>query len=398
MADKLVFGIGLQTNKDSNDFLRCLWSRLSVTFGEYGWQYMPARAGNDIFVGFASFGDKLLLEVTLSYKKKGCLSKIEFVASKYKGVTPLKKELKRCVEEALNFEKHLKSSVYTAKLDKNLSFNKKKGKNFVVEGRKLSLRVYGYNQNDLESMFKMQLQQVCNFLTFDTLRYVTYSGTLMEEIREKHNFKTNLIDKETGEVTDTIEKNGVYRNLEVSDYMADYIDQYLDRPYMYEDHLTLFDISVQIFSQAIRNEELSRVMVGLPEPYVEMANTNYMSALEVITLNDKEPETCEHCGQKRFSIARRVRDLMGKVIPNGNDFANQFYDNRSKFVHTGSLMSSNNYTSCSIPLMSKISNSGMIMQLSRMDTWIKEAVKECIVWHERQRGETGTIKEVFPKK
>ena len=257
MADKLVFGIGLQTNKATNDFLRCLWSRLFATFGKYGWQYMPARAGNDIFVGYVSFGDKLLLGVTLSYKKRGCLSKIEFVASKYEGTTPLKPELKRCIEEALDYGKYLKTFVYTTKLDKNLSFNRKKGKNFSIERNNLTLKVYGYDQIDCESLLKTQLQQVCNLLTFDTLKYVTFSGTLMEEVREKHNFKTDLIDNETGKATDTIEKNEIYRNLEVSDKMTDYIDSYLERPYLYEEHYTLFDISVQIFSQAIRNEELA---------------------------------------------------------------------------------------------------------------------------------------------
>lgn len=48
------FDIGLTNNIDTNDFLRCLWSRLSDAFGDMGWQYMPSRIDNNIFVGFAS--------------------------------------------------------------------------------------------------------------------------------------------------------------------------------------------------------------------------------------------------------------------------------------------------------------------------------------------------------
>jgi len=382
MEIDFTFAIGLKSNKETNDFLRCLWSRLGVHFGGIGWQYSPMRTGNQIFVGRVSVGNHVLFDVSLFYKERGCLSKIAFSPSGYKDGVILKKQLKQCIEEAFDNEKYLDEHFLKGNLDKNLSFKKKRGNNFYVDGNDLILKIRGYDTNDCESMYKIQLQQVCNLLTFDTLRYVTYSGTLTEEIREKHNFRTDLVDSETGRVTGTIEKNERYRGLMVSDNMACYIDDYLERPYMYEGHHNLFDISTQLFAQAVRNEEMASIMVGLPEPYIEQAITNYMSALEVITLNDKEPETCEYCGQKKYSIARRVSDLMEKVVPNGKEISKKYYGNRSKYVHAGELMSSNSYTKSSIPLMSKNTYTGLVDQLSLLDFKMKETVKKCIIWHE----------------
>lgn len=210
------------------------------------------------------------------------------------------------------------------------------------------------------------------------------SGTLTEEIRENHNFQTNLVDEYTGEVTDTLEKNEMYRNLEVSDHMAEYINSYLQRPYGYEEHYTNFDRSVQFLAQGVRNEELSRVAIGLPEPYVEQAIVNYMSALEVITLEDREPEQCECCGQTKYSIARRVMDLAEHALPGGNTFAREYYSNRSKYMHTGTLFSSNSYVNRSIPLMSKNARNGMLDQVPIVDGGLKEAIKACIECHERK--------------
>ncbi len=386
MESDFTFAVGLKSNKETNDFLRCLWSRLGNHFGGIGWEYSPVRTGNRIFVGFASLGKDILLDVSLFYKERGCLSKIELSPRGCKDGVILKKQFKQCIEEAIDNGKYLKEHFFKAKLDKNLSFKKRKEKNFSVDGNDIILKIRGYDTNDCGSMFKMQLQQVCNLLTFDTLRYITFSGTLTEEIREKHNFITNLVDYETGKVTDALEKNERYRGLTVSDNMANYIDEYLEKPYMYENHHTLFDISTQLFAQAVRNEEMANIMAGLPEPFVEQAITNYMSTLEVITLNDKEPETCECCGQTKYSIARRVSDLMEQAVHNGKDIAKKYYGNRSKFVHAGVLLSSNSYAKSSIPLMSKNTYTGLLDQLSLLDPCMKEAVKECIIWHECKRG------------
>lgn len=392
MRDSVTFGLGYKNNKETNEFLRCLWSRMEAMFGKLAWMYSPLRVNNTILVGQASIGKNELLDVRIHYKQRGCLSSIEFSPLYDMDDSKLKNQLKQCVFEAQRYEEYREKRYGKGELDKNISFHKRTGKNFEVEGNTIILQVCGYDKKDCATQFNSQLQQVCNILSFDTLKYVSMKGTLIEEIRKNHNFGTRLINSETGKVTGEMEKNEMYRNLVLSDSMVAYIDTYLERPYGYEDHFTFFDKSVQLFAQALRNEELSGIATGLPEPYAELAIVNYMSALEVITLNDKKTETCKCCGQKKYSIARRVTDLAEKTFCGFDGFVKDYYGDRSKYVHTGALLSSNSYVGKSIPLMSigKNSKTGMITQIGRVLPELKEMVKACIEWHEANVSEYKT--------
>lgn len=388
IKEKLSFCIGMKTNRETNDYLRCLWSRMAFAFGKLAWMYAPLRVNTTIFVGQASVGENLIFEVRFHYKKRGCLSVIDFLPSGEYDILQIKCLLKQCVNEAFHYEKYLREVQVLGYLDQNISFKKRSGRCFVIDDNKVSLLVYGYDKDDTFTLFKEQLQQVCNLLTFDTLRYITIKDTLIEEIREKHNFSVTLVNADTGEKTDELVKNEMYHNLEVSDRVSHYIDSYLERPFGYELQYTNFDKSVQLFAQGIRNEEMSSISTGLPEPYAEQAIVNYMSSLEVITLNDKEPQQCKCCGQLKYSIAKRVTDLANRTFPGLGVFVKEYYGERSKYVHAGSLLSTNNYIGRSFPLMSTNKNSRtvMIKQIARVPNELKEMVKSCIEWHEANVG------------
>lgn len=392
MDDCITFGLGFKSNRETNEFLRCLWSRMEIVFGKLSWMYSPFRVNNTIFVGQANIGENKLLDVRIHYKQRGCLSSIEFRPLYNLDISKVKSQLKQCVFEAQRYEEYREERYGAGNLDKNISFRKRTEKNYEIGGNSVVLKVCGYDDKDCATLFKSQLQQVCNLLSFDTLKYISMGGTLTEEIRENHNFRTRLMNSETGKVTGEMEKNEMYRNLVLSDRIAAYIDTYLERPYGYEGHYTNFDKSVQLFAQALRNEEFSGIATGLPEPYAELAIVNYMSALEVITLNDKEPVSCRCCGQMKYSIARRVTDLAEKTFNGFDGFVKDYYGDRSKYVHTGALLSSNSYVGKSIPLMSTCKNSktGMITQVGRVLPELKEMVKACIEWHEVNFSEYNT--------
>ena len=377
------FDIGLENNKESNDFLRCLWSRMAVNFGKLAWQYVPFKVPRSRFiqVGRASVGDDTLIDVRIIYKNRGCLSSIVFDLSGQFDTKIIKERLNQSITEAFRDKDYIHEVIGKGTFDNNIEFKGKKGRLFAVENNEYKIHFWGYDKADCSSMFKTQSQQICDLLTFDTLKYITITGTLTELIRNHNNLRTQLVNNETGKSIGGYERNIRFRNLVVSDSMVEYIDDYLERPYQYENHFTNFDRSVQLFSQGIRNEELSNLCIGFPEPYVEQAVVFYMSALEVITLDDGQPEKCECCGQMKYSIARRVTDLMNVMIPGGGEFAKQYYKARSKYVHTGILLSSNNYQNRSIPLMSMYSDSGMIDQIPQVNYCLKEIVKLCIERH-----------------
>lgn len=86
----------------------------------------------------------------------------------------------------------------------------------------------------------------------------------------------------------------------------------------------------------------------------------------------------------RYSITRRVSDLANAAIKGWGDFVKGYYGDRSKYVHTGLLLSSNSYIDRSVPLMSKGSKTGMIVQMGRVGDSLRDMVKYCIEWHENQ--------------
>ena len=145
--------------------------------------------------------------------------------------------------------------------------------------------------------------------------------------------------------------------------------------------MSVLDKSVCLYAQGLRYSEMIFQHLNSFENYGELAVLYFMSALEVITLNDIKPETCTECGQQRYSIARRVVDFVYDVTKSETmkKKMKDYYAYRSKFVHTGEMLSSSNYVGTSIPLLSIREKEGIIMQLPFCIDELKDIVKKCIM-------------------
>lgn len=160
-----------------------------------------------ILVGQACVGEDYTFDIRLQYKKRGCLSSIHFIPLSDIDIIPTRLKLKQCVSEALQYDKYKVVYTFKGSFESNTSFCKREGRNFVIEGNSISLKVSGFDEKDCLSLFRYQFFQICNFLTFDTLEYITTRSSLMEEIRNKHNYCTVLVNQDNEEEIDKIEKN-----------------------------------------------------------------------------------------------------------------------------------------------------------------------------------------------
>lgn len=93
---------------------------------------------------------------------------------------------------------------------------------------------------------------------------------------------------------------------------------------------------------------------------VELTNVLYVSSLEVATeLYPAESSICSECGQKNYSIRKRLKELTRTHI---NEFIEEHIDNyyaiRSKYLHVGILSSSLGLVGASIPQLDPSSESG----------------------------------------
>lgn len=364
---KIDFSLRYDSNKESNDFLRCFWAALRKEFGKAAWNLLPLRIENKIYLGHCDIGLEHVLDISLSYKIKGCLSAISISVDDSISDAQLQRRLKECITHARKNKDNLESFSLTLQLDSAICFEKSEANYLSLDDNRLMLNVYGYDLVDAKTLSSSLLKNICAWLSFDQLKYISVEGCAFQVYSDS--------------VRRQIGRQRKYK-LKVSDSIQKYLDEFIGKPYSYEDNLSDIDKAVFLFGQGLKYDELSQMTISSLEAYNEQAILCYMSALEVVTLKDIEPSKCECCGQLRYSIAKRVENLVYEVSQSMalRKMIADFYKNRSKFVHLGTMLSENNYTGISIPLMNKGYGNGLIMQCNFRSADLASIVKECIMW------------------
>lgn len=110
--------------------------------------------------------------------------------------------------------------------------------------------------------------------------------------------------------------------------------------------------------------------------FVQVAEVLLVSALEAATnLTPVEDATCATCGQKVYSIRKRVNDLAKKYTNELIcDFIDDYYHRRSRFLHVGTLAANRSYAGTSIPLLDPSSPSGCRQQIAHPPSNLAEYV------------------------
>lgn len=355
--------LGLQSNKKSNDFLRCLWANIRKEFGKAAWYLLPLKVENTIFVGYCDLGLDKELDITLKTKIKGCLSNIIFsIPDEIHNKEQIESRLKGCVTKSRHGLGQYKMFSIPITLNKSFNFGKVEGTSFSMLGNKLSIKVKAYDEIDAQTMFMSLIKTVCAYISLDVMAYINVSSDVFDDVSMEENQQKD----------DAII---------MSNEIIKYVDDFIAKPFLYEDNLSILDKCVCLYAQGLKYAEMTFRHLNSFENYGELAVLYFMSALEVITLNDIKPEKCNECGQQRYSIARRVVDLVYDVT-NSEEMKNKFkdyYSYRSKFVHTGEMLSSDNYVGTSVPLLSIREKNGVIMQLPFYTDELKDVVKRCIM-------------------
>lgn len=361
------YSLGYNSNKESNDFLRCFWAALRKEFGKAAWNLLPLRIENKIYLGHCDIGLRHVLDISLSYKIKGCLSAISISVDDSISDAQLQRRLKGCINFARKNIDNLETFSLTLQLDSAICFEKSEANYLSLEDNRMVLNIYGYDLVDAKTQSSSMLKNICAWLSFDQLKYISIDGCAFQVYSDS-------VRRKFG--------NQRKYKLKISDSVQKYLDDFIAKPYSYEDNLSDIDKAVFLFGQGLKYDELSQMTISPLEAYNEQAILCYMSALEVVTLKDIEPSKCECCGQLRYSIAKRVENLVYEVSQSKamRKMIADFYKNRSQFVHLGTMLSENNYTGISIPLMNKGYGDGLIMQCNFRSADLADIVKECIMW------------------
>ncbi|MDL5142189.1 hypothetical protein [Bacillus atrophaeus] len=389
----MILDIGLTNVKDSNEFLRSLWSEVAKEFGKCAWHYTPYKNKqiNTITFGFMDIGVSVLM-TGITYKNNGSIIKLFFgyrdTQYEYKGEKEeeLKREselgqrLVRVVKRARRGMRKYNDYFAIPTIKSLFPLSSYEGENFKTEivadnVTKIYFPLSAYDENQVEGKITQKSNQVMDFLSIETnLPFWATSNP------DRESQETKVFDSESYQEPDFIDgfsvKNGyvtiskdakeflscLIRNDGEDENLQIYLkacshfhtarkyDAQIHDFHGYIDH-PLDDGSGVEVEMYTKNKDLKTALVT-GQSQTEIATTLYMSALEVVTLIGFQGEKCKECNQYKYGIANRVRTLVDKYL---NSYIagqlNGYYDKRSKYLHRGYLLTNDEPTSNSIPLL-----------------------------------------------
>jgi len=369
--------VNIKTNKNSNLFLRYLWSILGDGKSK-GWQTFSLKLGSQQTVMLGMFSCHSLSKeylISITYKTKGCINTIIF-----DDVTNEddKNIITASVKQALSYESaleeqwcsfNIKSTAYTPSHYESeyvilKPYKKNSDKNSYLE---ILIKVLGYDNDDIMALATKKSKEILNFLSsqmqsvlsmdVDQKENIYMIKNLNKYFEENYDENIPILDENLMISSNVIK---FIENIAKCQYTIE-METYLRASKLY--HLALknycFKHNPYKFDFNLANYNMS---------LIETSNTLFMSSLEGLTLIfPSENINCVECGQKIFSIRKKVLELVEKYI-NGlveKKYIDSFYKDRSSFVHEGIFYSNESYTGTSIPTLQ--SNSEVVNQIETVN-------------------------------
>lgn len=366
----------------SNRLLRALWASLRQEFGNLGWLYQPIKDGESrrIYFGYASIVVTSIY-FGISYKKRGIVDHIVFEDKFADKSDPVISRIESCVrtaETATESDFFMTSEVITPSRYLFQDFNELNIFSLLtIDNRtSLNLRVSAFDQYDAEHNFNLCIRPIIDVLS-------AFSN-LFFGIGKPNFSSTSCLDHIIQRPEYTLD--------------ADWIDGYpmIDGKIAMPDHCLklvkdIVQDNINEHKQLIldachhfhsaRSLEQQAFEFSRTETLSEMAMVLYTSCLEVLSsINAPSPETCRTCSQPRYRISTRVEEFVDRHLgANAADMVKNIYNDRSKYLHTGRLLSSRSFTRTIIPQLDSSANNGVRSPLrAALHINLREFTSYCI--------------------
>ncbi len=388
--------VGLADIEQSNRFLRAFWADLRANFPNYGWLYQPYKDGRrrKIFLGNLDLGlSDGSLATSISYKQRGSIQEIFFEFSNGRAVSnnsELGNKLVKCVNSALA-KLHHPECIFIQGYIKNLhlplcnySDPRFKIQQISQLHSALTIQVQAYDKVDAKAQFLVKAYQFMDILAIET-NTPFWLASNKEPLEKNSAIASEVFVSDNDWLADipvlegfmVISRAGKQLLSLIAEDKADkeemitflracqhfhtarkYDAQISDRVFIEE----LQAISETELSIAIKERD-SRLSSAcqMGSTHNEIATVLYMSALEVAANIGIAPvKTCEKCDQPVYSIRKRVVDMASRYLPTHivKEFITDNYDKRSKYLHTGILLTDQTYRGKAIPQLDKSNPSG----------------------------------------
>lgn len=348
----ICFNVGTHNCTESNLFLRKFYDLMSRNV-KIGWEFIGFRENKKIFIGYSSFG-----EMWIDYKERGKINNI-IISPSEENYTLVEKVLHEAKNTYLSSLINYKVTFGVKKEDicfmhqayNNISFSY----DDVNKINLLTFNVKAFGSFDFKYVITQKINYVKHLLC-------TYTNMI---------FEVSFITASKGDYECSDIENKKYNNewVDTSDILINNEELILSPDFytilshvlvelQYERELRLILNSMQqLYIANIMNRDTIRSAEYIIPGYVDLINTTLISSLEPISnIDADEPETCKACGQLKYSIRKKVKDLCQRYLPDSitKMIANELYADRSKFLHEGNPRTNEFYCGCCVPLLDPV--------------------------------------------
>lgn len=396
LNDFLSIPVNCKGEEEANSFLRSMWNVMNRTLSPDNspervlWAYFPHKyTGKQCIVSVFGFAQTSIGEflIAISYRKKGDIDNllILYPYGKYEMKKSVKDKFRAIVKQAVEEQNSLTDYICSARIKLSIpdfGFATYKAQRFVIESTdkgeiKITFRLSAIDHFEADQIAIDSLKNVCAFLSVETninyeiADYDVTPGQVLPDVSISHHcFAPDFIDY--------YPSDGKW-NIIISSEAYNFINDILlirKRFEPYNDVTKAF-LSACKHCKAglVRDEETqTKQLLALPtvtyalrekgsmvqQEVVSSMVVSFLSSIECLTVGDSPAEICEKCGAPKYKIARRVKDLSIKYL--GDEVGRvmyEFYGFRSKFVHTGKVLTDENrlYT---VPLVNSLTGTGVM--------------------------------------
>ena len=415
----MLIPVDIDNLQNANLFLRALWAEFRSQCGKCAWQYTPRKdwQKNTIFIGFADINrPEGTVEISVTYAQRGTIRSISFDQSKGQPVDP-KSELGGLIQQSVKsaIEKMGKPNRQSCSVKVEGLFVPPRyyvGDSFSLEPIskrrfKLTMAVHAFDVTDAESESVRKMSQVLNVLSVESnsaflpliagqveddepLAQPFDKGEIFAEATDWMDVcpvrdGRILISCQGKKLIDMVAGGGPLSD-DVGTFLRACNHFHTARKYAAQ-ILDLVELGEAeqvgenkfVMPMSIRNRRLEAAR-QMGDAHAEITGVLYMSAMEVAAkIGQPKAEFCKECKQPKYRIARRVKDLM--KICGGEHLAGvaeEYYGQRSQYLHEGTMLSSSNYTGTSIPQLDPSSPTGCLMQTALPDPSLRDYVGFCL--------------------
>lgn len=386
------FYVGADNINDSNRFIRSFYSQIDKkicpkNYDDCPLHYVSSKFydGNKHIVFLGSIKTSIgFVFVIVSFKRKGMIDNIHLLIRDFnyaayddetsKRFYSLLKGIVRSAKTNLNtYITYIYSFKLTGKnpFGRNLFLSDYRSEYFIIENGIFKFRVKGYSQKDCKAIAEKIIKIIVNFMTVETNTIFDFElvDTNVDYNIEKFSilksyYQNDLKIYDLGEFGEDFYIDGIFidyypsvkenfvilsrEGLRFIDYIINNFQKYdihnstfLNACFLYRAALLELD---KIERKFVLYFDTHAFFVSKNQDYQNLILSNGLlyciSAIEVITSNEREFERCKCCGQIKYSISQRIYDFMKKHTDSFiAEIFKKSYNLRSRYVHQGSIYS-----------------------------------------------------------